>query len=100
MWGAVSLWQDCLPVTGSRGRKPQPKLKAAICKQAQTLDSTMSWLVSRFVSSDRTATSVTLQLSMDPFSNTGQDWLDYVRAHCRAHTAAHTLPALCACSGR
>ena len=63
MWGVVETWQEC---------KQHPKLPGCGVVLS-TLGPQLDYLFDRFVSADRKATYVAVQLSLDPFSPTGQD---------------------------
>ena len=73
MWGVVETWQQC---------KQHPKLPGCGVVMS-TLGPQLDYLFDRFVSADRRATYVAVQLSLDPFSPTGQD--------CASHPCRHPV---------
>ena len=69
MWGVVNTWAVC---------RQHPNLTG--CSQVEkSLGPLLDYSFERFVSTNRKATYVNLQLSLDPFSDTGQAWVEYVR---------------------
>ena len=69
MWGLVSTWEAC---------RQHPHFVG--CSQVEnSLGPLLDYSFERFVSTNRQATYVNLQLSLDPFSDTGQAWVEYVR---------------------
>lgn len=70
MWGLVDAWTQC------KEHKNVQLCESTVIKDVGPL---IEYSMSRFVSPDRKATYVTMQLSLDPFGETGQEWVEYVR---------------------
>ena len=69
MWGLVDAWTQCKQHSDIPG-----------CSEVEkNFGPLLDYIFERFVSVDKQATYVNLQLSLDPFSNVGQEWLEYVR---------------------
>lgn len=69
MWGLVETWTHCRQHPRSLG-----------CSEVEkSLGPLLDYFFERFVATDKRATYVNLQLSLDPFSDAGQAWVEYVR---------------------
>ena len=78
MYGFFEIWSICK--RAAAGANHTNHTKHTACDDVITaLGPLLDYTKTRFVSADEKATYVNLQLSVDPFSPMGQQWLSYVR---------------------
>jgi hypothetical protein len=82
MWSLVNTWTQC---------RQHPHFLG--CSEVEkSLGPLLDYSFERFVATNKRATYVTLQLSLDPFSDTGQAWVEYVRRELPTNGTLGALP--------